>query len=666
MSVANFGSIPKDLLKKVSISDVTSKLNDHLKKVKNKIDIAVYKIAITYPIGIGDGTYTEIIADTTEGTHFFASSVSDLIGMWIDQDDVQEPDKAIVVLRVDPTTSSAIHNDNYTLDEAQFLSYKTMSVRHWIDIWIDYEETNIPDGTRFRYFDDTHVFSGPIVSVNRTVNDSGDRITLIGFDAEILLKSSTSIMGYTNDVKEVWDITVAQALIPTVRDGIKHLLEHIKTVESVRGNKFNLTDKNIDFEKMNDELSNSFFLGNFAYRMLNIADMKKEFKGMLRHEGDNGRGKKYPFFIHESVNMAILKRNLPSPINIQGSPNLWDTFQLLLGTASSGSLGLLLRIGKLLSTKENKAVEIISGANKHPGVSLQLYATSEVEAIQYVTEKNDTVWANRNIQTLTLSEDIIDMEMWLDYSSVYNILRLKFVTFLTAQAVKGVIPEVRQREIKFPIETHNLLEDTDLSDELKDFWKQVFMDIIVFGEQIHPVTKVYFNKAGTGKEKLETASKEDKKYFKKLGALELTKLFRRYYYGGVEGTVYTLGNNQIKVSRLLVLEDKRDIIKDLPEVKFGKFPNKFSFKEIKSFILDGDVKAPYSDSIKANLNFEKYLNVTGDPLYIWKLRHYIGANAGWTTKLYFSKTRGRSYRAGTRDIQGIISAATRQAQEVMR
>ena len=90
----------------------------------------VYKIAITYPVGsrlTGDlKTYTKIVADTTvvtanvvEGSpvkksvtdvskifkRAFGLGISDVLGIWVDSDDVATPDKATVIFRVDPKSN---------------------------------------------------------------------------------------------------------------------------------------------------------------------------------------------------------------------------------------------------------------------------------------------------------------------------------------------------------------------------------------------------------------------------------------------------------------------------------------------------------------------------------------------------------------------------------
>jgi hypothetical protein len=639
---------------------------------------------ITYPIkkpndpfGSEVGKFSKIIADTTLSRVKFSNGVSEVLGMWIDQDDVQEPDKAVVLLRVDPKISDKSFGKPGNVDEGKFLSYKDFSVRHWMDIWIDYSGGFVGDikdavglGSKFRFFDETHIFSGPIVSVDRSISKNGDRIALIAFDSQIALKNCEALNGYSTDklftLPEVGE--EGEIKRPSIKEVLEDLIKNKTKKMSMVLEDVILGGKSSE-EYRNDE----FLLGDFTYDMLNLDSFKfEDFGTFMAFRLNRIAIPNFDEFIHDKF--LSDKSYMFAPINIQGKAvSLWDVIKTIISPQYCGYAGIDIRIvhnrpsTTLVTGKAPKAETGI----KHPGVYLQFYFTMETQELfdlaggtaDIAPGTSTTIWEDVIVQKATLGKDIVDMEMWMDYASVFNTLKvftdvqiLSKERKINPKALKELIPDVHV----FPLQHDQfkkILEGDYDGEKWANFWKAVIDDIIIFGEQRYPVPKWFFvptdriERIEEGGLKLPNISGD----LLKLQGMQ--NLFKRYYFGGIEGTVYLIGRKEFKKGRLLQISDERDLLSvDLGQATKDLLFNKFSGLSQ----LFGEPPEPYHK--KALLNFEKYINAGKKPLYIWKVRHYMGANAGWLTKVYFSETRNRAYRAYSKDYIGTIREAQRWMQ----
>ncbi len=756
-SISNQAGIYKDRLTRFGreIGKDARKVRDELEKKANKKfgDLVketnetrnllkpVYRIAITFPIDPLDdspkNTRTVIIADNTTSKKTLGMGVSELIGMWIDEDDVQEPDKSICLFRVDPELSERSFGKDYQLDESAFLDYKTFSVRHWLDIWIGYErQDNIGASTRntiisgvrgvaptglnlltqrlgvdtilpeaFTWYGETHIFSGPIVAILRNINSSGDRLTMIAYSGEIMLKNlAYGAKAFTNHHKFSFDES------PSFTTEFKEFIEKVRS--------FKEYESSGDREKFSNE---HFVMGNFYFSMFSesLKVMKQAFGGAsgtaVSSVGATAsaaftKGQNPPLLDPYTPNELILNggRKMRAPIIAEGNPiTFWDVMQTFLDVKFSGIQGVNVRATKGSRLAQSVYSEAFANRNiakegdgQHPGFFLQFYFMMEIDdTLKFINDGGTPNTQKRRLPTasvsskdlsdqlqiLTLGHDIIDMEVGINYSGVFNTLKFSLRTPITPidpQAgidVNRHILDTKKGHTKiFPTQFESIMDDTRRDGlKFKDFWTAAINDIRMFGEQRYPLTKWFTistnelkKVAPRGAESVIVDVDVDPDGQRTvIDEADLMEMYKRYYFGGLEGQVFTLGNPKIKVSRLLHIRDKRSVTSGIIN-KALQFQVGVP-KSLTNLVSSRPLLHPMSNRLSGYKGLSQISGETSQArlqlaeparkfFYIWKVRHYFGAGSGYLTKLYYTESRSRAWKTQSKDILGTIREATQR------
>jgi hypothetical protein len=149
-------------------------------------------------------------------------------------------------------------------------------------------------------------------------------------------------------------------------------------------------------------------------------------------------------------------------------------------------------------------------------------------------------------------------------------------------------------------------------------------------------------------------------------------MFKRYYFGGLEGTVMTIGNPSLKAHRFLTIRNVRNATSvafgggttfgDVGQLLRDKiFSKTLTRKGVKDAFM---AVVPAENPPKPVDTVTKIKSPIDKSFFIWKVRHYLGPNAGYITKVYWTQSRSRAWRLHTRDIAGIMSQAQRISREL--
>lgn len=637
----------------------------------------VYKIAVTYPIEEGTGSLktikakTRIIADTSNGfRRALGLPISDLNGMWIDTDDVGEPDKAVMLFRVDPEyttrTVTGQLEGNVTDDILAFNRY--FSNRNWIDVWVGYENivTGDQEPSDFNWYNETHLFSGPIVMVRRKFSKHGDQLSVVALSSEMIFKfaklRTRGIFESNNS------LTYSDSLNNKKRpiSEIFELLFNSLMSESEWGRIKN--DESI-------ERTYAFVIGDFYWGLVKdgIAKIKKLFAKKTNYD-DLRFQERYPpvdRFINNMLFDGTIR--MQSSFTANGNVDFWSVLLTLLQPLYSGAVGVGFRVIKNVELRGNLPTSV--ELENHPGVYFQFFLTMDVEEVIELWNKKKkrnaySVVMENELQAVILGQDVIDLETFIDYSSVFNSFRVLARSSFTKKNEDPLYQE--GLDTSFPQDLDLTLLDwwkTKDKAQLWKFWSDVLRDIKIFGEQQFPIPKWFT----TSIEEMENERKnfdlvdpalrkslEGASAFAIAGHIGIAGIFKRYYYAGLEGTSYCIGNPSLKTNRFVQIKDVRNAFSNAMRgtSTFGSSIEGIIGKISTSGVAN---KLVAKDPLEIRTNFGDAVNQF---FYIWKVRHYLGPKSGYLTKVYFMKSRSRSWRKHTGDtISDIIRQAMRSAQE---
>lgn len=673
----------------------------------------VYTIVISYPYTIYGSVNTVIVADTTKmGASILGLPISDILGMWVDTDDVGQPDKAVILLRIDPQYTKKTFIDNSSADPETYtenivtdedLAFNTyFSNRNWIDIWFGYK--NVVTGELIPstndWFSETHIFSGPITMVSRKMGIQGDQLSIVALSGEIVLRHAV-LRSKIRFEKKIKIKKQKGKTDPNLESLLNQITGSNFIIEDVdeKGDKVFLNQamlilfKSImsmsvweERKKNNDIPDFAFVLGNFYYNMIELS--LSNIKNVLEYgDVDSERNKIYPcideflstkMFSHEKSgdNKGLL---LQSSLNLSGNVNFWDALHNFLKPSVSGVVGVgfkLLRKRNKPNSKENPflAKEIF-----HPGIYFQFFLVLDVEEIATVMYDNDKnlIEASDNVQFATLGEDIIDMETSLDYDSVYNSFKIVSSSNVKLSGSTIQDPELLKKPViqYLPMDLiGSLIGGLNPAGALDEFWQSIKDDITIFGEKVFPMQKwftVTLDKLIEEQETFDLLRPEfrrllsaDKELKKIAGHHGVAAMFKRYYTAGLEGSIYCIGNPSFKTGRLLQIKDVRNANSTFWNNKTNQELNDKILSLAGKLGIETSVAQWSSESkkpLRLNTNFAKSIN---EFFYIWKVRHYYGPKSGYLSKVYFMKTRSRAWRNESRDsIGSIIRQAMRSSQE---
>lgn len=593
--------------------------------IKKSATIPVYKVMITIP---GKDLYPHryILADTSRPNwkNFYGKSGSPVIGLWVDQSDMSEPDKVIMLIENPSTTESGIFEQDIT-------RFPQFGVRNWLDVWVGYKPvateslTRMPFGNKtlpddFAFGNETHVFSGPIVSIKRDITSSGDRLQIIGFSPIIELKRMEAAHYKMNEIdikqKNAKPMTMYE-IIERVKDDIVSINDF---VDDVRGNS----------EGWAAALNTTFITGDFTAYMfggeskrLRVVPIDKPNSGFVK---DTHQYKKT-----DQEDVKDLLKSTKVEKEFSGETTVYDIFfGDLLNAAYTDKTGAYAFI---YYEKCNDAHWAYEDGPGHPGVSVRYGFKHEISNIKKKIQKGDYDGVFK--QKLSLGIDAREMEGGIEYGSVFNVG--KFI-------VKDEPEEHKSRLMLCPLDEKfwNIVgEKIPVTSEYykeRELWKYITKDIRAYGPSVNPIRKWLYGKDGGWID------------IKKQGVADyVAQHTRNFYFAGMTGSVFALGNPSMKPGRVLELEDGRKRYSNTPGVDeaVNWLQKKFKFGDT----FEGS-------DILTMTNFDKNY-------YIWKIRHYIGAQSGFITKVYYTETRHRGWQRYVSSISTLIQQALQQAYSTM-
>jgi hypothetical protein len=668
----------------------------------------IYRVAITYPIE--DKTtkelkiYTNIIADTTitkardiggaikesvrDTTKYirrqFGMGISDVLGIWVDSDDIATPDKATVLLRVDPKLTLESILGAPTVDDSWLSMEGTFAVRNWMDIWIGYEG---PDGKiypdSFGWFSDTHVFTGPVVLVDRKFSNTGDTISVSGYSPEIILKNATykrldgqnAVFKFSTEHEGGTQKLFREAMLDLF-DKLIPMSLWKKQVDTYAANN----------KVINDEITyeDAFPIGDFYWELFKegifylkaVMSLGTKGKEDSRYNGTTPIPLLDPL-LDSSIFSATrkdsdVKIKAPPVMPDRQLPNFWDVLQKLLLPETSNNEGLNI---KLLKTRNHimakyPVIPSEEGVNEHIGMWFHFYFGIERDEYLELSKQSNQesvklpyLDPEHDIRYITMGEDVIDLNSYIDYGTVFNSFRIYTKSRLRNPDDDVVTQEVTE-PIIFPIEGEKIFNNIlDPNSRLAGFWANILKDVVLYGEQLLPTIKWFsvVQKEGETQQKLYERLGITPDAAERLGTIKIpigavlsqegiARMYRRYYFGGLEGTSMIIGNPQMKTGRFVGIRNARNTM----NVAVG---GGIQADDITSKLFGGVGKSLYQsyNTIQKIVDFK--VGYADRVYYIWKVRHYYGANAGYQTKVYFTQSRSRAWRLQTRDIAGALQEA---------
>lgn len=726
------------------------KLPNNIVKLLRGVDNyrPVYKVQVTYPaykdgelvaesITVAD-TSTSTLADVLKKKIGFG--VSEIIGMWVDTSDSEEPDKCMVLFRVDPELAvKSVRGEATPLDDDYFMFSEVFALHNWIDIWIGYQKVfdadiisknTIPDN--FEWGSDTHVFSGRIVLADRNWDINGDRMIISAYSAEEIFFNHATYMSEesprTLKISNIEGENIRN--LRYYKDGMMELFSSIISV----------SDWEIKRERRREEREASGESEQTASERLEFYFVVGDFYWLMIEEGINkiitmldGGAKKidqvvkinqeYPP-LDKYINYKIFTEDssfkMKAPLVVSGKNiTFWKALKMMLLPEYSNASGIGFRVIKNRDFKAKIPIPLTvnDGTNKHKGMWFQFFYELDVDEITEIVDKlssSDRGFSKKtnfnnivppeDIQQITFGLDIIDFEAYMDYTSSFNSFKIMTPTYKRSNNVR---PDYKGgSEFVFPLEHQDVIErlfsSTD-TDKIGEFWNNVLQDIRLFGERRFPVTKWFSYSPDdveairasitesqiidvitnvvpptTGDVPVSSTTKKVETYpineeilkiiidpsvdIKDIvGHKGIAHMFRRYYFGGLEGTAIVVGNPSLKAHRVLEVRDIRHGLNIGVSAGFKRDPDELAEKIYDKVKLQHRKKIRGVEPIDLKTKFDPdYIK----KYFIWKTRHYYGINSGYITKVYFTQSRSKAWRMVSRDTMGTLKQAQRIRDEI--
>lgn len=631
-------------IKAEALEKIRQGITDILPSVYNQVRefTPVYKIMITVPVLKGELTsrivvpYRYILADTSRPTiNFLSDHDSPVIGMWVDQSDLSEPDKAIVLIQ-NPVTII----DN--IFEQDMLEFHQFGVRNWLDIWIGYMPATVTNvlslgsvfGSKFPsdvisnapftapdpfvFGNDSHIFSGPIVSIKRTVDATGDRLQIIGFAPSMILKQvETRTFKINADDK------------PTIHKCINDVANAVFAIDIQ------------DIGKVTNYPK--FPMGRFPFTMFSGDERKIR---IVPVNMGVTTGTALPIYTrqfkdHDLVGTKLRKKHLQ--MTLKGESTLYDILFSDLTTAAYTQLGRL--YASVHRAKgENHPDWAFTDGEGHPGVFIKYGFAHEISGIKRMVKKK--AYSPQHIQSLTLGRNCREFEGGVEYGTVFNIREFmakinpgkgeNALIYFPVDFLKGKIGGAGGGDPP-PL-------TTDPYDKHAKLWRALQYDIEVYGPSMSPLREWIW---GEGGEAVKLSSKGVANF--------IANSMRDTYFTGMSGSVFAVGNASLQPGRVLSLTDGRGALSQYTPYELAKKGVSIVAKRLKKDVGAGEPATPKMYRIK---NMDKNF-------YIWKVRHYLGVGSGYVSKVYYSEQRNRSWQKYTESIDNIIRKAMMQSKMTM-
>lgn len=699
---------------------------------------AIYKVMVSYPVYKNGELHVQsvVVADTSTSTFTdilkkkIGFGVSEIVGMWVDTSDSEDPDKCSIIFKTDPDLSvKSVRGEASILDDEYFMFSEVFAMNNWVDIWMGYQkigDTNliseniVPDN--FEWGSETHLFSGRIVLVDRNWDINGDRMMVSAYSAEEILFNHTTYVSNSSprtlkiSNRETNNADKLRPLKEGLRDIFKSIISMSDWIEQEDQRRQQQSQTGTTNQSPNNVVDFNFVVGDFYWKMIekgvfDILDMLEE--GAQSKHTKVGYGYEYPV-LDKYINTKIFSEDptfkMKAPLVLTGKNiTLWKAIKLILAPEYSNASGIGFRVYKSRDFKDDVTnvgqLTPNEGTDKHIGVRFKFFYELDVDEITEIVDvlKNKKGYNKlvppEEIQQITFGLDIIDFEAYMDYNSSFNSFPIMTPTYKRSNQVK---PDYKGgKEFIFPLDHKDLIADLISSNDTSavgEFWDSVLRDIRVFGERRFPVTK-WFSYSPDDIEQLRksitTASilrtlegKTDESIVTEptntaivneeilrllvnpeldlksiVGHKGIAHMFKRYYFGGLEGSALIVGNPSLKAHRVLEVRDityglqigisagfKRDP-QNLAESIYDKIKLNFRNK------ISGDLK-PIDLATKFDPDYiKKY--------FIWKTRHYYGISSGYITKVYFTQSRAKAWRMVDRGIMGTLKQVQRIRDEMI-
>lgn len=705
----------------------------------------VYKIAITYPkksIGV---TVTKIIADTTrDKPRFFGLPVSDLIGLWVDQDDVGQPDKAVLLFRVDPTYTKEIiigKNDiGNAISDKDLAFNRYLTGRYWLDIWVGYKDTFtgelLPENLDY-WHSDAHLFSGPIEVINRKIGISGDMLQIVALSSERVLQFAT--FRTTNKNEELTEDstqgkndktgTSNTIVINNISEGntekITYALALFTLFDSL------MPEREWKLRKKSDNPPDfAFVIGNFYWSLIQESIMR--IKILLKNGGVDNARKGYLPILDKWITSKLFDGSvtMQTQLSVSKKADFWSVIQTMVRPEYNGNIGCGFQVLKVsnfpkpdggpklsegisyyfsdidegdpfistsvvslprnrnfkLNTKkisdigDKKSVEKYGG---HGGVHFQFFIPIDVdEFLEYYTlqkanENKPKLIHDSQFQKITIGQDIIELDSFIEYSTCYNAFRAILKSPIKSQDLPPFWEEI-PKTMLFP----NDFIDNPNGDILKEiregdlkkydkpiFWQDVINDIETFGIREFPIEKWFAVGSETIVDWTDRLAVDESIRKDLVASLPMkaiaghegaTEVFKRMYFAGLEGSAMIVGSPLIRPGKYIQIRDIRDAY-----TRSGSFVPETT-EQIKEFTRNVTQKlmgftTTGLEPDRVNTNFQ---NPIGQSYFVWKTRHYLGAKSGYISKCYFMKQRSRTWRKTGDTVGEMIKSAMRESREI--
>jgi len=608
-------------------------IHSELMKRKNNIrqqTIPVYKVMITRP-GKNGKAYRSIIADTSRPgwKNFYGLSGSPIIGLWVDQSDMTEPDKVIILMENPSSTETGILEQDWT-------KFTQFGVRNWLDVWIGYKPvatqhlSEITDrlGKRvlpddFLFGNETHVFSGPVVSIKRDVSSAGDRLQIIGFSPIMILKQMEAQDYRANSIEELM----------TMKEFIEKIQDDIITMRE-----YEFMYSRADESVWDNALAWKFLTGDFFMYMMSGGGTKfKVIPIDTPERGDvDACTEQYLKKDQDSV-LKILEDTFINRI-VKGKTTVYDLlFSDVVEAAYTRRVGMYAFIDYQKTKETDWAYKDGYG---HPGVAVRYGYKHEISNIRAKTQGIGTgtpSYGSMFQQRLILGLDAREFEAGIEYGSVFNVG--KFMAKPSADTKSHKLLLCPLNKFFFNLVTGS---GNSYQKESK-LWEYIMNDIRMYGPTYNPMRRWLYGKDGNY---IDLKEQEVADY--------IARSMREFYFAGMTGSVFAVGNPSMKPGRVLEITDQRKIL---------GFPR-------------ADRVADLASKARRTL-YEKVAKVDpyeGVPIftmkdiekrfYIWKIRHYFGATSGYITKVYFTETRHRGWQRHVSSISTLITQALQQFKQV--
>lgn len=642
-----------------------------------------YKIMITKPDFDSDGnvksSVRSVLCDTSrkDFKNFMGRSNQQVVGIWVDESDLGEPDKAIVLLENELVTSSdGGGNPLEESLESLMMNFSEFGVRNWLDIWLGYVNvttggflsnvkaikglgvpTTYPD--EFYFGNESHVFSGPIVSIRRKMTGAGDRVQIIGFSPTIIFKSTGTNGNFQISGRRRGDNFKSKASTG-VGEGIKKVLEAVG--KEGENKTFSLgqfyygmwtgdEEDKLRVVPFMDGVGNKgsqYYDADLVYPKLN--DQNKFYFSLTRDETAQ-RGSLYDWlFVHVCEDANTKLANLYVKV-VKGK---WENEEERALTDGVGHPGFFLRYGFRFGVEE--ILRLSYGGELVPGRGWAF----TVVGSGLVLKKR---YGDEMVQRIRLGVNAKEFNLGMEYGTTFNERNLsgkfKIDVEEKSEAKEGEEAQTttlhRDKQV-LTIPTgpffNEALAGSGFLKKGNDLWNPMKADIKCYGKSTHPIPIWGFSDEAVH---LDSISEE----FVDV----IIRRMKESYFGGLTGTAFLIGDPSFKPHRLVEILDQRFLAGGLfSSAKLRKAAN---FKANLTSKLLSFRKKEKKDEVK-HLRYGglKTGEVLGRKLfYAWKTRHYVGVKSGYTTKVYFTETRNREWQKQTTDIDGIIRAALLQARQ---